>query len=157
MRPKFKRVGNAREASLTIAPYFPSLIFVTIDQADFATLHSIRHLGRKWLAIAGQRDGRRIGDAASVDRFFAEAEAELQEAIKIDQQAKDRRALMAEFKAGQAVQALDGPFKEKVAHFVKLTHAPHDPHPVAVVEVEVMGRTVLTKIDPIALRAASQC
>ncbi len=56
---------------------------------------------------------------------------------------------------GQALEVLEGPFKERMLRFQRMVQAAHDMHPVIEADIEVFGQVARVKVDPLDVKGAA--
>jgi transcription termination/antitermination protein NusG len=59
------------------------------------------------------------------------------------------QALVTEFKPGQALRLLSGPFKHHLVRFSRIVQRAHDAHPKLICVGEIFAQSVTLEIDPL--------
>ncbi|MEP0147090.1 hypothetical protein [Pseudophaeobacter sp.] len=144
---EFKRVGKKRYPDPVTSAYLPSYIFAEIPAAKFAAAIQCNGLRPTMMAIPQQEVRRHV--LSFIDRVAAEN----MEAERIV--ASRDRAAMCQFKPGQALEVFEGPFKDRILHFQRMVQAAHDMHPMIEAEVEIFGRAVRVKADPLDVKGVA--
>ena len=144
---EFKRVGKKRYPDPVTTAYLPGYIFAEIPAAKYASAIQCNGLRPTLMAIPHQEVQRHVL------RFIDRAVSENAEAERIV--ARRDRPAMCQFKSGEALEVLAGPFLERVLHFRRMTQASHDVYPMIEAEIEVFGQAVRVKMDPLDVKGAA--
>jgi len=144
---EFKRVGKKRQPDPVTSPYLPGYIFAEIPAAKFAAAIQCNGLRPTMMAIPPQEVRRHV--LSFIDRVAAEN----MEAERIV--ASRDRAAMCQYKTGQSLEILAGPFQERAVRFLRMVKASHDMHPMIEVEAELFGQGVRMKVDPLDVKGAA--
>ncbi len=144
---EFKRVGKKRHPDPVTSAYLPGYIFAEIPAAKFTAAIQCNGLRPTMMAIPPQEVMRHVL------RFIDRVGGENAEAERII--ASRDRAAMCQFQTGQALDVLAGPFADRIVEFERMVQASHDMHPMIEAKMEILGRLVRTRIDPLDVRAAS--
>lgn len=144
-KTEFLRRGKKRHAEAVTSAYLPGYIFANIP-ADryFEVIREVRGLSRTLMAIPA-------GEEMGVKRFIGRAAAEQAEAERIV--ARQDKAAMREFKAGDALSIISGPFADQVVSFKRMVTNAEGWDEVEV-EAELFGQTVRMTADPLDVRRA---
>lgn len=145
-RIDFLRQGKQRYAEPVESPYLRGYIFARIPAHLYFDAVKVKGLAPTLMMVSTQEVER------SVLPFIRRAEGEAAEAQRIID-SRDRAA-MCQFRAGDAIEALSGPFAERTIKFRRMVQATHDPHPYIEGECELFGQMVKVKLDPLDVRAA---
>ena len=144
---EFKRVGKKRHPDPVTSAYLPGYIFAEIPAAKYASAIQCNGLRPTMMAIPHQEVKRHVL------RFIDRVASENSEAERIV--ASRDRAAMCEFIPGQALEVLEGPFKDRMLHLQRMVQAAHDRHPMIDAEIEVFGQVARVKVDPFDVKGAA--
>ena len=146
-RVEFKRVGKQREWTRHDVPALPNYIVVDMDPQDMFTVTSVEHVSPTMTLVAGR--ALTGGDGVmGLHQFKADVEAAFSAAERVD---ANSRAEVTEYKRGQALRVVSGPFADMLVTFEKLVKAPD----VGWSKVQVeMGNGHTVTLDPLDLRSA---
>lgn len=139
---EFLRKGKQRRYERHESAYLPNYIFADLTPHQFLDAVSVKHLAAT-LTPLSERDRR----ALNVFRQMVEAEYENAQRIARNQDT------ICEYKRGQAIRAIDGPFRDTLLKFVNLVHRSHDPYAKIIAEADLFGRSTMVELDPISVRA----
>jgi transcription antitermination factor NusG len=128
-RVEFKRTGKSREWARYDVPALPNYIVVDMDPQDMFTVTSVAHVSPTMTLVAGAAlkgikpceaypDGK-----VGLQQFRADVEAAFSAAERVD---ANSRAEVTEYKRGQSLRVVSGPFADMLVTFEKLVKAPHD-------------------------------
>lgn len=140
---EIRRAGKKRTPTITERPYLPNAIFMDLTPRQWHEVHQI-----KFLASTMRQLNRR--DVQDVEAFREAVEAEQAEA----RHALANQKAVAEFKPGQAIEVLSGPFSGMVAEFCRVVQAAHDLHPHYEAETEIFGQVSTIRLDPLDVKEA---
>ena len=146
-RIEFKRLGKKREAEPITSPYLPGYFFAEIPAALYAEALAVKGIGSTLMTIC----------AAEVKIYVRPFLSKVREENAVAQhiiEANDKAA-MCQFKAGDALEILEGPFKDRIVRFERMVQAAHDLHPMIEASVEVLGREAKMRFDPLKARGAA--
>jgi len=143
MRIEFIRRGKDRRARRVESPYLQNYIFAEIPAERFLDVLAVKYLASTLTPLSG-------ADMRSLWQFRDMVEDEYADAKRISQ----NQAAICEYKAGQAIQALDGRFSDKMLTFRSMVERAHDMYPKVVAGMEMMGRELTVELDPLNVRAA---
>lgn len=144
---EFKRVGKKRHAEPITSAYLPGYVFACIPAALFTRAIACRGLSSTLMAVTPQEVRRHV------QPFLSKVEGENAEAERII--ASRDRAAMCQFKPGDALDILAGPFAERLVKFTRMIEAAHDSFPMIEAQMEIFGRLTKVQVDPLDVRAAS--
>lgn len=137
----FVRRGKKRRPELEVQPYLPNAIFVDLEDDQFHLIGTVKYLARTTHVI-GPRDAR------DIERFRARVDAEMKEAERI----QGNKEAIQLFKAGQAIEAINGPFKDTALRFLRMVERADMLHPQVEATAEMFGQTVRVALDPLDVR-----
>ena len=147
-RIDFLRRGKNRYAEPVTSPYLRGYIFAKIPADMFIKAIGCRGINQTLMAIPPQEVRRHV--LPFIDRASAE-EAEAQRIID-----RNDRVAVSEFKAGEAIEILSGPFYDRACKFVRMVHSAHSDYPMIEADMDLFGREVKVQIDPLDVRSAKR-
>lgn len=137
------RSGTRRWPEPRIMPYLPNYVFLCVDPANWPKLSRVKHLSRTRQAIPRT-------SAQPVSTFLARVEGEyLSRMSQIE--AGER---LAEYQPGDMLKIL-GPFGECLARFRSIVERADSIYPEIVAEIDIMGRAVTVRADPLHVKKAA--
>jgi len=137
---EWKRVGKKRYPEPYEIPALPNYIFMELSPHNFHKALTVRFLASALVAL-GSLDRRGLA------RFQGAVQAEYEEQ---DRLRRNREMPRAEFKPGQTLEIIGGPFSEKVATFRQVIERSGQMHPKLEADVEGMK----LHLDPLDVRRA---
>ena len=144
---KFERRGKQRTAEPHEYPALHNYIWLRPTNAQMPYLAKARFLGGTfhWLSNAAIRQ---------LAAFRERIDAKLQEAKRIE---GNRKAIAdyAAFKPGELLEIREGPLAGEMARFSALVQKSQDLFPIIKAEMDLMGRVVPVKLDPLDVRRAT--
>ncbi|MDO6587343.1 hypothetical protein Q4543_17665 [Salipiger sp. 1_MG-2023] len=142
---EFKRKGKNRFAEAITGAYLPGYVFARIPPPKFTEALGARGIGSTLMAVSW----REVRD--NVLPFIDRASAEEAEAMRIAE--RGSHAEMCGFKAGEAIRAIAGPFADRVLEFGRMVRNAEG-WPEIETEVELLGKVVKVRLDPLDVRRA---
>lgn len=140
----FKRVGKNRVPDKFENPYLPNYLFVDIGPNQLFDALSVDHIAPSVQIVPRNEMERLRAWQGEVNDLYDAAQ-------RVDANSK---ASVAEYKEGQAIKALSGPFEHFPLWFEKVAKAAHDQWPMIEAEVDIMGARRKVRLDPLDVRAA---
>jgi transcriptional antiterminator NusG len=131
-----------------VDPYLPNYAFLDLTDAQFHDLHHgqpVKYLARTMHAL--RRD-----DETALSAFRRDVDAAYAYAMRCVENAT--RAELAEYRRGQAIRPISGPFADTLLRFRRLVEGAADLHPMIEAEAELFGQVVRVKVDPLDVKAA---
>lgn len=145
-RIEFERRGKQRTAEPHEYPALHNYIWLRPTTGQMRHLSQVRFLGGTfyWLSDASVRQFGVLRD-----KF----DAKYQEAKRIE---GNRKAIAdyAAFKPGDMLEIREGPLAGEMAKFTALVQKAQDLFPTIKAEMELLGRAVSVKLDPLSVRRA---
>lgn len=156
------RQGYRRWPDIVKSSLLPNYVFAWLTAADWhevvkvKTVRDLMGIGPKWGARAEEW-------LASVNGEYRAKLAEYERITKILEDRdtsnahkrkawKEARAAVAEYKAGDSIRVLDGPFEGFLARFRRMVEDANAIHPQIEVDLEIFGRTSIVRLDPLIAR-----
>lgn len=140
---KFIRKGKQRRPEPIEQPFLPNYIFLDLPAERFTEALGVKYLQPTLKALT-RADVKQLGIfRAAVDERYRQA-----------QRAVNNRDAICEYKKGEPLMVLDGPFADTLLEFVRMVDRASDPHPKIVAETEIFGRKAELEFDPLDVRAA---
>jgi hypothetical protein len=144
-----ERRGKRRRPDVIESPYLPNYAFLDLDDAAFHRLmhtnRPVKYLARTMTALRRDDEAALMAFRADIDRAYANAQKHVQNASRAD---------LAEYRRGQAIRQISGPFADTLLRFRRLVEGAADLHPMIEAEMDLMGRAVRVKVDPLDVKAA---
>ncbi|AGG91235.1 MULTISPECIES: hypothetical protein [unclassified Sulfitobacter] len=152
-RVEFKRLGKDRNWTRFDVPALPNYIVMEMDPSQMYLADEVEHLMPTFMVVAkSDLHGKATPDGKQVhiglNRFMEGVDAEFEAAERVD---ANSRAEVTEYKKGQALRVISGPFADMLGKFDKLVKAPHDQWQRVSIEME-SGHHV--QFDPLDVRSA---
>ena len=164
-RAEFKRVGKDRDWTRFDVPALPNYIILDMDPIDMFTASEVDHIMPTFslisgAALHGHQPTKEVTDSKGnvivsakprvigLNSFISAVEAEFSAAERVD---ANSRASVTEYKAGQSLLVVSGPFADMLVTFDKMVKAPHDPWHRVSAELESGHRV---QFDPLDVRRA---
>lgn len=152
-RVEFKRLGKDRDWTRFDVPALPNYIILDMDPSQMFFATEVEHLMPTFMAVSGHDlHGRPATKDKPAHRglngFMADAEADFSAAERVD---ANSRASVTEYKQGQALRVISGPFVDMLVTFEKLVKAPHGKWQALSVE---MPNGIEAQFDPLDVRRA---
>ena len=138
-----KRVGKKRTPQIVERPYLPNVIFMDLTDEQWHAVQSIKFLAST-MKVIPEFDLRQV-------KTFRRLVDEENAAIR---RAQENQEALEEFKPGEALKVIAGPFSEMIAEFCRVVQASHDLHPHYEAELEFMGQKTRVRLDPLDVKAA---
>lgn len=146
-RIQFERRGKQRTAEPHEYPALHNYIWLRPTVQQMRYLSQVRFLGGTfhWLSSAAVRQFGTLRDRV---------DAKYQEAKRIE---GNRKAIAdyAAFMPGDLLEIREGPLAGEIARFTALVQKAQDLFPVIRADMDLMGRVVSVKLDPLAVRKAA--
>lgn len=139
----FKRVGKNRVADRYEAPYLTNYLFVEIGPNQLFDVLSVDHIAPTVQIVPRT-------EMAGLRTWQEDVDGLYEAAMKVDANSK---AAIAEYRKGQAIKAISGPFEHFPIWFEKVAKAAHDLWPMVEAEVEILGARRKVRLDPLDVRA----
>lgn len=152
-RAEFKRVGKNRDWTRFDVPALPNYIVLRMSPEQMFIATEVEHLmptfqivGRDDLTGTPKTDKTpaRIG----LNAFIDAVEADFRAAERVD---ANSRASVTDFKKGQKLRVISGPFADMLVRFEKLVQAPYDRWQRVAAETEDGWKL---QFDPLDVRSA---
>jgi len=150
---EFKRVGKDRNWTRFDVPALPNYIVLDMEPGQMYTASQVPHLMPTFMLVAkndlrgkSSDDGKKVH--LGLQRFMDAVEADFSAAERVD---ANSRAEVTEFKKGQELRVISGPFSDMLVKFEKLVKAPHDRWPSLAVE---LPGGMKAKFDPLDVKSA---
>lgn len=141
------RRGKRRRPDVVVSPYWNNYAFVTLADEDWHDLRDrpVKHLAPTMHPL--RRDDLKEFAAlrSSNDEAYTHAMRTIESATKAE---------LAEYRRGQAIKPISGSFADTLLRFRRIVESAHDLHPMIEAEMDLMGRVVRVKVDPLDVRAA---
>lgn len=144
-RIEFKRLGRNRTAEPYTYPALPNYVWIQPTMEQRHRLHEVRHLSPTMLWLIPSA-------VQAMEAFRDAADARLAEANAIIARAEARREAIVQYNAGDMLEIRDGVLRGMLGRFESLVRGQE--HPLIEATVSMMGREVVTRIDPLNVRAA---
>lgn len=172
VRIEFERRGKQRTAEPHEYPALRNYIWIRPTLRQIRFLSDVRFLGRTFHMMlpstvdrfrvfcgeveAREAEARKIIAAQEEAKRVAQEKARTAESRKAALAAKKAliKAAIAEYKYGDQIIIRDGVLAGELATFKRLVQGAHDLIPYIEAEIELMGRSTLLKVDPLAVRRA---
>lgn len=173
VRIEFERRGKQRTAEPHEYPALRNYIWIRPTLRQIRFLSDVRFLGRTFHMMppatvdrfrvfcgeveAREAEARKIIAAQEEAKRVAQERARSAESRQAALAAKKAliKASIAEYKAGDQIIIRDGVLAGELATFKRLVQGAHDLIPYIEAEIELMGRSTLLKVDPLAVRRAA--
>lgn len=147
--------GKNRKPKLEDRPHLPNhiLITATADQ-HHALIDAQRRAAPEVAGLSRTFQQIPLRLIYSLHKWSDGIEAVAQDGINRHRMGEE----LSQFNAGEAVQVIDRGseffafFEAQSPIFLRMVQAAHDPHPFAEVEVQVFGRAVPVKVDPLYVK-----
>lgn len=137
-----KRIGKRRKAEYHEMPKLPNYMFMDLTEHTFYDAAEVKHLYPFFFALTSL-------DLRDLGTFKREVEADYAEA---DRARRRGEKIVAEYQPGEAVMAVQGPFREKLMRFRRVVE---NSEPIQYeMETELFGRVTRVHADPLDLRRA---
>lgn len=138
----FERKGRTiRTAEMVVGPALPNYVFFKCDISSLHKALSVKNLSPT-VKFMHSREVAVFEDFANMlDRRAADA-----------RRIEGNRAAIAEYKKGDNLELLRGPFEGMLATFKSIVQMPHDKYPTIIADLEIFGRTTQIKVDPLDAR-----
>lgn len=154
-RVEFKRRGKRREWTRYDVPALPNYLVIEMDPEQMFIATQIEHLAPTFAAVGrdalhgvpASKDGRRPARIGLL-QFKAAVEADFEAAQRVD---ANSRASVTEYKRGQSLRVVRGPFADMLVTFDKMVKAPGSQWQTLSVELE---SGIKAQFDPLDLRSA---
>ena len=152
-RVEFKRLGKDRDWTRFDVPALPNYIVLDMDPKQMFEATEVEHLSPTLMMVAGHDLHGRPGTKAKpahrgLEGFISDIEADFSAAERVD---ANSRASVTEYKQGQQLRVISGPFADMLVTFDKLVKAPHDQWQSLSVE---LPSGMKAKFDPLDIRRA---
>jgi len=156
-RVEFERRGKERIAQPFEYPALPNYLHITAPFCMVSDIMDIRHLSRtiKFLHPADVRSWQVFERAA--DARYAEAQRVILERERMslaNASRQDMINIIAQYKAGDALEISGGAFAGMLATFGRMVVKPGTSHPMVEAKVQMFGGEVATAVDPLDVRRA---
>lgn len=156
-RIEFERRGKSRIAEPFEYPALPNYLHISAPFYRVSDIMNIRHLSRtiKFLHPSDVR-GWQVFQNAS-DSRYAEAQKVIIERERMslaNASRQDMINLIAQYKAGDALEISGGAFAGMLATFGRMVVKPGTAHPMVEANVRIFDRDVPTAVDPLDVRKA---
>lgn len=142
MLMKAERYGKNRRPVPVERAVLPNVIFIRGTADDFHKLVALKEISRTLLGFPDKTWARDVAP-------FIDACAGEYARMKAKIEAGER---LSAFTAGEALSITDGAFADMVATFRRVVEASHEPFPMIEADVEIMGRAVKMKLDPLTVK-----
>lgn len=147
--------GKDRKPKLVDKPHLPNHILITARADQQSALIEAQRRGAPEVAgLSRTFQPIPLRLLYSLHKWSDEIEAVAQDVIDRHRMGEE----LSQFKAGEVVRVIDRGseffafFEAQQPIFLKMVQAAHDPHPFAEVEVQVFGRAVPVKVDPLYVK-----
>lgn len=143
---EFIRRGKKRRPEARETPYLPNYIFADMDDDCWHRVMkaNIRYLAKTTYILGGM-------DLRAYEAFVTAVDGEWHEAQEIIR--RNDTAAMQEFKAGDALKDSKGRFGENLLRYRGMVETAHMLYPLIEAETEMMGQTVVVRLDPLDVSA----
>ena len=155
------RKGKRRWPDPVVTPFLQNYLFIEASDEDHYAIKDCDLIRPTQMVVAGKimRDVLTFIDRVESDYSERMGEIEeLQARIKRSDASEAEvmaiRQRLAEYRPGDLLEIIAGPFAGQLARFGRMIEAAHEAFPQIEAEMEVMGMVTRTKIDPIAARKA---
>jgi len=138
---EWKRVGKKRRPEPIEKPALPNYLFATMTDGQFHEAQGIKYLAAT-MAPLGRHAER------GFHRFRHAVDAEYAEA---DRARRNSEVPSSEFRVGELLEIIGGPFSERIATFRQVVERAHELHPRLRLDVD----GVPVEIDPLDVRRAT--
>lgn len=137
----FKRRGKNRYAEPCVEYVCPNYIFANVPPDRYAEALGVKGLARCMMRIPNQEAEWHLAP------FRARLVEDNAEAMRIIEEG-DRRA-MCEFKPGEVLEIISGPFADQCVEFCRSVREVGAPFDLVEGEVEVFGQKARVRLDPL--------
>lgn len=137
-----KRSGKRRKAEYHEMPKLPNYLFAELTPTTFYEAIAVKHL-YPFLYALGESDRRNLASfKREVDADYAEA----------DRARRRGERIVAEYAPGDAIMAVQGPFRDVLLRFRRVIE---NSEPITYeAEMQLFGRVTRVHVDPLDLRRA---
>lgn len=135
------RRGKKRWAEAIVSPYLPNYVWVEGGPDAFYAIRDIKEFRGSAMGITPQSERGVRAFIERVERDFATRMAQIEAGERV-----------AEYQPGDLLSEMTGPFAGKVARFRRMIESAYSLFPSIEAEMELMGRVVRVKMDPINVR-----
>lgn len=136
----FVRKGKKRFAEAIESPALPNYIFMTMTPGQFLKAKDIKFLASTFLLVPRKEVGQVLTYQAGVERAYSAAQ-------RVD---ANSQAAVAEYKRGQSLRVISGPFADMLVRFERMVKSPDVDWQR--VEVEMDGVGGKFQLDPLDVR-----
>jgi transcriptional antiterminator NusG len=143
-----KRQGKRRRPDVIVDPYLPNYAFLELTDAQFHDLHHgqpVKHLARTMHPLRRDDEEALAAFRTDIDRSYRAAMLAVENST---------RAELAEYRRGQIIRPISGPFADTLLRFRRIVESAADLHPMIEAETELFGQVVRVKVDPLDVKAA---
>ena len=140
---EFIRMGKDRKVKPTVSPYMGNYVFMDLTPDDYYRIKPVKFLASTLYAVPGK-------SIRYLDKFRAEVQADYdrQQAIR------DSGEALEQYKAGQTLRIISGPFMDQLVRFKRTVEASYEVFPKIEAAYDMMGREVEIVVDPLNVKAA---
>jgi transcription antitermination factor NusG len=138
------RRGYRRRAEPVVSPVLPNYVFTDGDATDWHAVASVAKLAPTMIFLADSVARRYLLP------FIAKTEADFTERMA----AIEAGRRLEEYRPGDALAILSGPFEGQLARFRRIVETSFDYFPMIEADMEMFGRITTVKVDPIKARKA---
>lgn len=152
-RVEFKRLGKDRSWTRFDVPALPNYIVLDMESDQMHLAAAVDHLMPTFMVVAksdlhgaSSKEGKT--DHIGLNRFMDGVDAAFEKAERVD---ANSRAEVTEYKKGQELRVISGPFMDMLVKFDRLVKAPHDRWQSLAVE---LPSGIKAQFDPLDVRSA---
>lgn len=154
---EFERRGKSRIAEPFEYAALPNYLRISAPWHLISAVMDIRHLSRtiKFLGAGDLKEWAKF--QAESDARYAKAKAIIAEHHRMADANASRQEiinLIAQYKAGDALEISGGAFAGMLASFGRMAVKPGTSHPMVEAKLEIFGRETAVSLDPLDVRKA---